>query len=123
MTEVATREDDVVVDERLPDLPTAITTLARHLEQASSGMDVIKIELEANQTSARWSSARTGTRQRRLSAMMAEIIMRFADLVVACPVSKPAAQARPRRPGSVRRGTGAAGISQDKARYLVENVR
>jgi hypothetical protein len=50
---VAIREDDVVVDERLPDLPTAITTLARDLEQASSGMDVIKIELEANQTSAR----------------------------------------------------------------------
>jgi len=44
---------DVVVDELLPDLPTAITTLARHLEQASSGMNVIKAELEANQTSAR----------------------------------------------------------------------
>jgi len=53
MTGVAIREDDVVVNERLPDLPTAIATLARHLEQASSGMDVIKIELEANQASAR----------------------------------------------------------------------
>jgi hypothetical protein len=53
MTDVALQDDDIVVDERLPDLPTAITTLARHLEQASSGMDVIKVELETNQTSAR----------------------------------------------------------------------
>jgi hypothetical protein len=40
-------------DEQLPDLPTALATLAKHLEQASSGMDVVKIELDANQTSAR----------------------------------------------------------------------
>ena len=53
MTDVSIRDDDVAVDQRLPDLPTAVATLARHLEQASSGMDVIKVELEANQTSAR----------------------------------------------------------------------
>lgn len=53
MTDALIRHDDVVVDERLPDLPTAIATLAKHLEQASSGMDVIKIELDANQNSAR----------------------------------------------------------------------
>jgi hypothetical protein len=33
--------------------------------------------------------------------------------------SRTSAQARPRRPGSVRLGTGAAGISQDKPRYLL----
>ena len=53
MTDVSIRDDVVALDERLPDLPTAVATLARHLEQASSGMDVIKIELEANETSAR----------------------------------------------------------------------
>jgi hypothetical protein len=53
MTDVAIRDDDVAVAERLPDLPAALATLAKHLEQASSGMDVIKIELDANQTSAR----------------------------------------------------------------------
>jgi hypothetical protein len=53
MTDVSIRDDSVAVDERLPDLPSTVATLARHLEQASSGMDVIKVELEANQTSAR----------------------------------------------------------------------
>jgi hypothetical protein len=54
MTDVSIRDDDVAVDERLPDhLPTAVATLARHLAQISSGMDVIRVELEANQTSAR----------------------------------------------------------------------
>ena len=44
---------DRVSRQQVARLVAAITTLARHLEQASSGMDVIKIELEANQTSAR----------------------------------------------------------------------
>jgi hypothetical protein len=42
------------------------------------------------------------------------------DLLAARLASTPAAPARPRRPGSVRRGTGAAGISQDN---IAENVR
>jgi hypothetical protein len=53
MTDVSLRDDSVAVDERLPDLPTAVATLALHLEQTSSGMDVIKVELETCQTSAR----------------------------------------------------------------------
>ena len=55
MTDVAIQDDDVVVDERLPDLPTAITTLARHLESAIGGMspDVISVELNCDRGSAR----------------------------------------------------------------------
>jgi hypothetical protein len=45
------------------------------------------------------------------------------SLLAARLASKPAAQARPRRPGFVRYSTGAAGISQDKPRYLAEDFR
>jgi hypothetical protein len=52
MTDVAIQADDVAVDEQMPNLRTAVAILAKHLEHASS-MDVIKIELETNQTSSR----------------------------------------------------------------------
>ena len=53
MTDVAI-PDDVVVCEQTT-LPTAITTLARHLDNAVSGMspDVISVELTCDRGSAR----------------------------------------------------------------------
>jgi hypothetical protein len=54
MTDIAIGED-VAVDEWLPDLPTAVATLARHLESAIGGMspDVISFELNCDRASAR----------------------------------------------------------------------
>jgi hypothetical protein len=55
VTDISLRDDEVMVDERLLDLPTAITTLTRHLETAIGGMspDLISIELNCDRGSAR----------------------------------------------------------------------
>jgi hypothetical protein len=55
MSGVSIQDDDVAVDEQLPDLPTAGATLARHLESAVGGMspDVISVELNCDRGSAR----------------------------------------------------------------------
>ena len=51
---VPVQHDNVAVDEHLHDLPTAVSTLARHLEMAVGGMspDVISVELNCDRTSA-----------------------------------------------------------------------
>lgn len=56
MTDVLIRDKDVVADEQLSDLPTAVASLARHLESAIGSMaapDGIWIELDCDQSSAR----------------------------------------------------------------------
>lgn len=54
MTDVSLRDNEIVADEQLSDLPTAVATLARHLESAIGGMspDVISIELKCDGGSA-----------------------------------------------------------------------
>ena len=37
MTDVSLRDNEIVADEQLSDLPTAVATLARHLESAIGG--------------------------------------------------------------------------------------
>jgi len=55
MTDLAIRDKDIVVDERLSDLPTAVASLARQLESAVGSMapDGVYIELDCDQSSAR----------------------------------------------------------------------
>jgi hypothetical protein len=55
------------------------------------GWTLSKSSLKRTRPRRVWSSARTDTSQRRLSAMMAGIIMRFDDLLAACPAFAPAA--------------------------------
>jgi hypothetical protein len=54
MTGVLIRDNEIVADEQLSDLPTAIATLARHLESAIGGMspDGVWVELDCDRTSA-----------------------------------------------------------------------